>query len=258
MEERTSGQLEAGGLQAGWATDAGRRGHGNEDACVALPEDGLFVVSDGMGGEQAGEVAASLVVEKAPRLIAEHVGRLQDPDRARLEAALRDAVLELNHQIREESSQMTGVRRMGATVVMALVRDDAVHVANMGDSMAYLVRRDDVETLSRDHSVAGLLERRGALTAEEAAHHPMRARLSRYVGMGGNAEPHVCTTSFPPGNVLLLCTDGLTSVIGEEKIGEIVRGEASVERVCNALVDAALKADSEDNVTVLVVRPAES
>jgi protein phosphatase len=252
-EGRTSERCSGGGLAATWMSDIGPRGGMNEDACTARPEEGIFIVSDGMGGEHAGELASACVIEWTPRLVTHHLERLQGEEVRDVELALRDAVLELNHRVRQESSQLDGVRRMGATVVLAVVRGPRVHVAHMGDSRAYLLAAGRLQLLTADHSVAAILHRRGALTAEQAARHPMRARLSRYVGMGGNAYADLRTVDFGAGDRLLLCTDGLIETLVDADIAACLNEGDSPEDTCAALVGAARSRDSHDNITVMIV-----
>jgi len=249
---RTAGRCAAAGLSAAWVSDPGMRTDGNEDACLAIPEQGLLVVSDGMGGENAGELASSLIVQWTPQLVAHHMRVWEGEESQDVESVLRDVVMELNHSLRQESSGMDGLGRMGATVVLALVHGRTAHIAHMGDSRAYLARHGKLERLTNDHSIAAVLMRRGALTPDQAAHHPMRSRLSRYVGMGGNARADVLSTPFLPGDRLLLCTDGITSVVPDLRIGQILSTHNEALEACHALADAAEAAGTHDNFSALI------
>jgi serine/threonine protein phosphatase PrpC len=142
---------------------------------------------------------------------------------------------------------------MGATVVLAVVRGRLAHIAHMGDSRAYLFRQGELERLTQDHSVAAVLQRRGAISPEEAARHPMRARLSRYVGMGGNAYADLRTLELGAGDRLLLCTDGLTETVSDDDIAEALAAQDDLEAACCALADAARDGGGQDNITVLIV-----
>jgi protein phosphatase len=257
-DARIAGRRNGNSLNAAWATDTGRVAENNEDSCLAAPEDGLFVVSDGMGGEYAGELASSRVVDWTPELVRHHVQRLRDPQATDVEKALRDAVVELNHRVREESSRLGGLGKMGATVALALVREPSVHVAHMGDSRAYLLHDNSLERLTHDHSVVAVLVKRGALKPEQAANHPLRAHLSRYVGMGGNAYADLRTAPFGTGDRLLLCTDGLTEALSDEDVARILAQPGDLKDVCNALIDRAEAAGSRDNITVLLVERASA
>jgi serine/threonine protein phosphatase PrpC len=251
--DRNSGRSRSGGLEACWVSDRGWTRRNNEDAFLAQPEDGLLIVADGMGGEHAGEVAASRVVEWLPGLLKERIGS-DDLSEDEMHARMREAVVVLNHRVRSEASDLEGVTRMGATVTAALLLGSKAHVVHMGDSRAYLFRDGALTRLTRDHSVVGMLLERDALTPRQAATHPMRGRLARYVGMGGNAKPDVTSVVLRDGDVFLLCTDGLTDVLTDERIQGIVRRHADVASACWDLMENADGAGRRDNVTVVVAR----
>jgi serine/threonine protein phosphatase PrpC len=249
--ERAAGQCSAGGLEVCWVSDLGVGRENNEDACLALPEKGLLIVSDGMGGEYAGELASRLVVEWLPALVAEQVGGVENPSVHDVEAGLREAVVILNHRVRIERSTFAGSLKMGATVAMALVRGALAHLAHMGDSRCYLWRDGRLERLTRDHSVVGTLLERGAITPEQSECHPLRGQLARYVGMGGEVRADVRTVELRDGDRLLLCTDGLTDALPDDVIQDLLGRHEEVSLACQALVAAAR---SRDNITVLIAR----
>lgn len=252
-EQREAGRTQAPGLSAAWVTDVGRVREVNEDRCSALPEEGLFVVSDGMGGEAAGATAARLVVGLTPELVSEHLSDADDPSPHDVELALSDVALELNHRIRQESESAAGGGKMGATLAVAVALGGEVVIAHVGDSRIYLLSNGGLKCLTEDHSVVGILLQRGAISTEQAQTHPMRGRLSRYIGMGGNATADARAVPWQPGDRLLLCSDGLTDFVPEEKIEQILRDEEDLLRACHALADAACEGGGRDNVTVLAV-----
>lgn len=249
IQERAGGRCSAGGLEVCWVSDVGKARENNEDACIALPKRGLLIVSDGMGGEHAGELAAKLVVEWLPDIVAEHAGQAADSDVRSVEPALRDAIVVLNHRLRVECSRFGDGNKMGATVAMTLVWGSSAHIAHMGDSRIYLLRDGRLERLTKDHSVVGMLLDRGALTAGQAEVHPMRGQLARYVGMGGEARPDVRTVNLQVGDRLMLCTDGLTDSLKDDAIQDILTRRRKIELACQALVAAA---KSHDNITVML------
>lgn len=249
IQERVGGRSSGGGLDVCWVSDIGRTRENNEDACIALPEQGLLIVTDGMGGEHAGELAARLVVEWLPDIVAEHVGGTPDSDPHSMESALRDAIVVLNHRLRLECSTLGHGNKMGATVAMTLVRASSAHVAHMGDSRVYLLRDGRLERLTTDQSVVGMLVERGAITPEQAELHPMRGQLARYVGMGGEARAEVRTVTLQAGDRLILCTDGLTDSLKDDAIQDILVRCRKIELACQALVAAA---KSHDNITVMI------
>jgi protein phosphatase len=241
-------------MQVCWLSDRGLERENNEDAWGALPGEGLAFVSDGMGGEAAGELASRRVVEWLPSLLAEHLGPTEASDPHAVKAAVADAVRTLNYRIRAEASGLGGVARMGATLTMVLFVERHAYVAHVGDSRAYLLRDGRLRRLTRDHSVVGTLVERGIITPEQAANHPMRGQLVRYVGMGGDAGPDVAAICPQGGDLILLCTDGLTAEVGDAQIREMILGADGMAEACHALVDAANRAGGFDNTTVMLVR----
>lgn len=252
MEKQASGRCSGPGLDVSWATDVGRMRTANEDCCLALPEEGVLAVSDGMGGEHAGELASRHVTEWLPGLLAEHVHSLPNPTAEEVESALRDAILVMNHRMRTESSTLDGLNKMGATVTMALVHGAKAHIAHVGDSSAYLIRAGELRRLTRDHSVVGRLLESGAITEEQAGYHPMRGQLSRYVGMGGNAPADVTTLELEDGDRLLLCTDGVTIGMKDEQIQALLVDNEDLDAAPRLLVETAKQANGRDNITVVL------
>ncbi len=142
---------------------------------------------------------------------------------------------------------------MGATVALAWLRETGAHLAHLGDSRIYLFREAQLQQLTEDHSVIALLLRSGEITPEEAQTHPARGQLSRYVGMDGEVYPDVQTVQLQAGDRLLLCSDGLTNMIPNTQIAQLLQVNAEVLAACQALVHAANTAGGTDNITVLVV-----
>ncbi len=251
--QRQGGRSRKGFLSAAWVTDVGRWRKENQDRCLVDASEGVFIVSDGMGGETAGARAAQLVVDTLPRLVDEALPAPHEVGEEDVNSALRDCIVQLNRIVRQESAGMGGTGKMGATVVMALAAAERLHIANLGDSRAYLFHRDELALLSMDHSVTATLVRRGVLTPAQARNHPMQGRLARYVGMAGEPRPAVGAVKWRPGSRLLLCTDGLTGAIREDQIERIVACRWDILQACHDLGDAANEAGGEDNVTALLV-----
>jgi protein phosphatase len=219
-------------------SDIGLHRRTNEDSFVAAPP--LFAVCDGMGGAEAGEVASALAVETLAARFAAGEGI------ATAARAANAAVFARAAQRREESG-------MGTTLTALVVDDDEGHFAHVGDSRAYRLRDGVLEQLSADHSLVGAMVREGQLTREEAAAHPQRSILSRALGTEADVEVDEFSADLRPGDVLLLCSDGLSGEVGDDTIRELL-GAAAPAEAARALVDAALAAGGHDNVTAVVVR----
>jgi protein phosphatase len=234
-------------------SDRGRVRPQNEDNWTADPEQGLFVVADGMGGAFAGALASKAVVETLPALVRQSLGTMDGLPRLRARREMKKVIATLSTQLRRQTQNEPGMAGMGSTVMCVLVRGDRVLVAHMGDSRAYRLRAGRLKQLTRDHSVVQLLLDAGEIKPEEAATHPARGRLTRNVGMEGEPLPETRLSKLKPGDLLLLCTDGLTGMLSDRQIGKILNEAAPLETRCQNLVDAANQAGGKDNVTVLLL-----
>ena len=231
-----------------WKTDTGRQRRDNEDnAFVRAP---LFVVADGMGGAQAGEVASKLAVDEFHEAL---------PDEGSAEERLIDRIRAANRRIYELSRTEHEHAGMGTTLTAAyLDDDDHLAVAHVGDSRAYIFRDGELTRLTQDHSLVEELVRQGKLTEEQAAEHPQRSIITRALGIEGDVEVDTWSYSMRAGDVVLLCSDGLTSMIGEDTIGRILGGETSLDRAADQLIGAANDAGGRDNITVVLFRIEET
>ena len=229
-------------------TDTGHQRATNEDS--HLERAPVFVVADGMGGAQAGEVASQLAVT---HFTDELPG--QDGDRAeqRLALAVRKANAEI-HALSETDARRAG---MGTTLTAAYVGRGEVSFAHVGDSRAYRLRRGELERITEDHSLVEELLRQGRLTEEEAEEHPQRSIITRALGPEPEVEVDTVTVAAEDGDVYLLCSDGLTSMVGEAAIGAILRDAPDITTAAEQLVSAALDAGGRDNVTVVLFRVEE-
>ena len=225
-------------------TDTGRQRRVNEDAFHARAP--LFIVADGMGGAQAGEVASGTAVEMIPGEIA--------PDGGSVEQRLADAVQAANARIHELSVSDDERAGMGTTLTAAWVGEKEVTLVHVGDSRCYRWRDRSLERLTDDHSLVEEMVRQGRLTPEEAAVHPQRSIITRALGPEDVVEPDTLTVPARGGDLFLLCSDGLTSMIGEDEIAAVLASTDDIEAAGRALVDCANEAGGKDNITVVLFR----
>jgi serine/threonine protein phosphatase PrpC len=257
----------ARGLCVGYASDVGRFRDHNEDTLVAfqgvhLGDDasdpfGFFIVTDGMGGHQAGEVASSLAARLASNYVLSRIylpfllNKTPGTDMAPVTEVLRDAVQQANDQVTEH------VPGGGTTLTCALILGRRAYIAHVGDSRAYLLSNNNIRQVTQDHSYVGRLIELGELSPEEAVTHPQRHVLYRAIGQGENLDVDTYQQSLPPGSGLLLCSDGLSGSVSEEEIKSIIAAAATPQEACERLLDAANNAGGPDNITaVLIQTPA--
>jgi serine/threonine protein phosphatase PrpC len=224
-------------------TDTGRQRRDNEDnAYVRAP---LFVVADGMGGAQAGEVASALAVEEFRRPLAEE---------GTPEQRLADRVRSANRRIYETAQSTHERAGMGTTLTAAFLDDTGLAVAHVGDSRAYIFRDGTLTRITQDHSLVEELVRRGKLTEEQAAEHPQRSIITRALGIEDAVEVDTWTYPVRAGDVVLMCSDGLTSMIGEDVIASVLSAEPDLDRAGERLIAEANAAGGRDNITVVLFR----
>jgi PPM family protein phosphatase len=229
-------------------TDTGRQRHANEDSYYAKAP--LFAVADGMGGAQAGEVASRIAAGAFEQ------GPLDDDASAegQLEGIAQEANREI-HKLAQEDASRAG---MGTTLTAAMVQDDEVSLGHVGDSRAYLLRSGELKRLTKDHSLVEELRRQGRLTEEQAEAHPQRSIITR--ALGPEPSVNVDTMTFPArdGDVFLLCSDGLTTMVSDEQIREILTGSKNLRAAVNKLVEAANRGGGRDNITAVAFRLADA
>jgi PPM family protein phosphatase len=228
-------------LRSASVTDTGRRRRHNEDAYVDKPP--LFAVADGMGGAQAGELASSLAAAALRDETSELAGG---------EERVNDLIQEANRRVYQRQSQDASASGMGTTMTVALVEDGHVAIGHVGDSRAYLIRDRKLEQLTEDHSLVAELVRSGKLSPEEAEGHPQRSVITRALGTDPDVDVDTFSVVTKPGDLFLLCSDGLTSMVDDETIlREVERNRSDLAKAAKALVRAANKGGGEDNITVV-------
>jgi serine/threonine protein phosphatase PrpC len=242
-------------------THVGRQRQHNEDAFLVEDDAKLFLVADGMGGHAAGEIASRIAVDSInefivhtkeddgtwPHAYDEHFSRSTN----RLMAALRMA----NNRVLEAMRKDARLRGMGTTVVACMVDEGTISVAHVGDSRAYLIRGGKLSRITNDHSWVFEQVQAGMLTEAEAEKHPLRNVITRALGGALQVVPDASEVEAQAGDVLLLCSDGLTGMVPESEILRLVSAsERDLEGACRQLIDAANERGGLDNITAVLVR----
>ncbi|MCF7975481.1 MAG: protein phosphatase 2C domain-containing protein [Phycisphaerae bacterium] len=240
-------------LRWGVASDVGQVRTHNEDAYAIEPEAGLFLVSDGMGGHQGGELASEIVTQDLPPAIEIAMTDLTLKTPRAIRRILNKWIAEQSRQVRLEGHSESGFKDMGATLVLALFVKGRAYIANLGDSRAYRFRGGRLKQFSRDHSVVAELVEQGHITPEEAQTHEDLGAITHYAGMDEHALPHVRSFALKPGDRILLCSDGLTDMLSETAIAATLAQEPDNQMACHSLVEQANQAGGHDNITVIIV-----
>lgn len=258
-----------GGLRIHGAgvSDVGRKRRSNEDSYSTSDDLRLYVVADGMGGHAAGEVASRLAVESIGRHIAAahpdlpptvpsegSTASLEDPalpvPARRVINAIRLANQEIARSVRRDQS----MRGMGTTVVLVYVQGKRAYIGSVGDSRAYLVRDGELRQLTDDHTFVNEQVRAGTLTPQEARRHPARNILTRAVGSQDDIEADVIQEDLRPGDQILLCSDGLTTMVEDDEILDRLQRAGDPEAVCQSLIDLANERGGDDNITAVLIQ----
>jgi len=220
----------------------------NEDKFLADKKRGLFIVADGMGGHEAGELASSLAIKTLDEFLTLETITNNDGQ------VLKDAVEIANRVIYNEAKSKSMCKGMGTTITAAIFKDYKLYIAHIGDSRAYLIRDGNIRLLTKDHSLVGELIRQGELTPQEAENHPHRNILTRALGTEPVVEIDLLEMVIQPGDILLLCTDGLSNFVNDQEIlTEVVNNGNNLKNTVNNLVQLALKRGGLDNITVVLV-----
>ncbi len=244
----------------GAKTDVGMRRANNEDCFALVPQINLCVLSDGMGGQNAGEVAAKMTVDTVAGCLRESSNGQKlsfgepNPQVSEYTNQLASAVRLANRAVWEAGHKHVHTEGMGATVVAAWLHNPIMGIAHVGDSRIYLLRDGSLQQLTQDHSLVMEQVRRGLITAEEAEHSDMQNIIVRAMGAEESVNVDVDEVLLLPGDHVVLCSDGLTKMVNNEGIAQIVAESPSPQQAADRLVEAANDAGGEDNVTVIVVR----
>jgi PPM family protein phosphatase len=231
-------------------SDRGRKRPSNEDAYGFSVEAGVYVVCDGMGGAAAGEIASTIAVDEILRLLTHRNAESGTP----LPDAAQNAIVAANEAIFSRAQRNHRLSGMGTTLVALATLEHHVWVLNIGDSRCYRLRQGRLEQLTQDHSLVEEQVRLGRMTPREALHSPLKNVITRALGTQRHVTPDVFEIEAEPGDLFLLCSDGLTRELPDPIIQTLLIGDLTLEVLSARLVEAAKKAGGHDNITCLLVR----
>lgn len=228
-------------------SDVGLVRENNEDNYIFIPPH-LFIVADGMGGHVAGEIASQM----ASRVVSEYIN--ENPGTFQPEMLLIEAINKANTLIYQMSQQKKECHGMGTTLTVAYIEDDTIYFGHVGDSRMYLIHEGRMRQITEDHSLVWELMKSGNITLEEASVHPQRNILTRALGTSAEVKIDTGTFVWAPNDTLLLCSDGLTNMLSETDILEIVTSQSAGSLVLDRLVEQAKAAGGLDNITVILAQ----
>ncbi|MBX3080069.1 MAG: Stp1/IreP family PP2C-type Ser/Thr phosphatase [Anaerolineae bacterium] len=248
----------------GWSIDKGVTRDNNEDSLAAVTVNqasesvsqtvGVYAVADGMGGHDMGEVASKLAVRTAIRHLVSDITETDEALPETYREWLERAVMVANQVVRKTGAEEH--KNLGTTLVMAVVVGNAAHIANVGDSRAYLISPTGIRQITHDHSMVQVLVDSGRITPEEAAKHPMKNVLTQAIGSDDEINIELFNETLDDDESILLCSDGLWETLGDEEILSIVRTADSPSAACQTLIDSCNAKGAKDNIAAVLVRPA--
>jgi len=246
----------------GFASDVGRVRPADEDSVLAVEMRTaylseartrlLLIVADGMGGHRRGDVASRIAVQTAARALLPLLTSAQDIPRAVYHDELQSALVQANQAVFEEAQRNPECEGMGTTMCLAVSDGRSLHVANVGDSRIYIVNKHEICQVTRDHSLVQEMVDRGELSPEEARHHPRKNVITMVLGIYGEVTPDIGCLTVEPGDMVLLCCDGLINHVEDEDIQRVVVETSDAQRACDILVALANKGGGTDNISVVL------
>ncbi len=234
-------------------SDLGKTRPNNEDfATTELYNDyAILILADGMGGHSGGEIASDIAVKSAMEYIKSKLEK--NLSSKEILSVLREAVKKANEEVYKASENDKELFGMGTTIDICVIKEKDVFIAHVGDSRVYkITKKGEIEKITRDHSLVEYMVETGAITPEEAAHHPQKNIITRALGTNPLVEADTFTTQIDKSDKLLLCTDGLTNMVEEERIADLLSQSKSPDSAAKSLVEEANKKGGTDNITVIV------
>ncbi|RKD27834.1 protein phosphatase [Caminicella sporogenes DSM 14501] len=240
-----------------WAvkTHIGKIRENNEDSFY-IDEDNhsVFIVADGMGGHNAGEIASKMAIEIVSEYIKENWSNVNLKDKFEVHSLLREAIERANKKIYEKSLVNKELDGMGTTLTIAIIDKTFLYIGHIGDSRAYVLRNDDLFQITQDHTLVSELLKNGTITEIEAKNHPKRNIITKALGTGYNVEPELINYQIKDNDIIILCTDGLTNVIENDEIKKSFSKFSSLQETCDYLINLANERGGYDNITIIAIK----
>ena len=242
-------------MEVGFKTDKGQRRSNNEDACFVMRKEKIFIVADGVGGNNSGEIASRLAVDEIVQYVETHP--LQEIQSEQVQRYFEDCLKNANFKVLELSQRIEANKGMATTVVCAYVRGDTIYIVNVGDSRAYVFRDGILLQITEDHTYVNTLLKAGLITPDEAVNHENKNMITRAVGAGYTIDADFFAVPIQADDVILICTDGLYGEVEEAQLTSVLKEEKSMTDICNELVGMANENGGSDNITMVVLKVTE-
>lgn len=241
-------------MEIGACSHRGKVREINEDAYyIPLDKSNLFIVADGMGGHNAGEVASNGAVKSIKEFMDRHIDQWIEQGEETVFEVLREAILEANKDIFDKANSEEAYKGMGTTLTVVLILSK-VYIGHVGDSRAYLIQNNQMTQITKDHSLVAELIRNGSITEKEARTHPQRNVITRALGTAENLNIDLYTLGFSKDDIILLCTDGLSNFVEMDEIKDRFSNCEKVQQACEDLVALANERGGHDNITIVAIK----
>ena len=240
-------------VDVGFKSDKGLKRKNNEDVFFVIPENNVFMVADGVGGNNSGEIASRTAISKIAEYIRNNAlsGGFSEKE---IDDYFRKCLEDVNKSIYDMSKRTPENVGMATTVTVAYLAGENAHIVNVGDSRAYLYSGEALTQITEDHTYVNTLIKEGAITKEEAQYHEKRNVITRAIGGEAMISPDFFSVKAKPGDVIVLCTDGLYGEIGDDNISRLLSAGGSMADVCANLVNKANQCGGQDNITVICIK----
>lgn len=233
-------------------TDIGKVRKMNQDYYYINEDETLFILADGMGGYTGGEVASKLATIAAEKYINEHFDKNKDYVKEEILEIINNSIEFANREVYKKAHTNEELELMGTTIEICLIYKERAYIGHVGDSRIYRIRKGIMRKLTKDHSYVQTLVEDGTITKEEAEHHPKKNMLVKALGCEGNVNAEVMVRGFQKEDIILICSDGLTNMIPEKRIFEIINN--NVETAANELIKEANANGGNDNITLIIIK----
>lgn len=243
-------------MEVGFKTDKGLRRSNNEDAFFVMKKDRIFIVADGVGGNNSGEIASRTCVSEIAKYVEKNPPKKAGTDEE-MQAYFTACMRDVNFRVLELSQKFEENQGMATTVVLACVSGNRIHLVNVGDSRAYLLRKEKLLQITEDHTYVNTLIRAGLISPDEAAVHENRNMITRAVGADYTIDADFFHLDLAQGDVFLLCTDGLYGEVAEEELIRQLGRDATASDICEELVATANHNGGSDNITMIILKVTE-